>query len=108
MIIDVRCDDGTTQIARIVHDTDDMYSVQFLEKNKYHMYDFLNTVEVINKESVSGFYDTDDLEKTHLYAKVPNGYELSDDSEDEDYTASETESEESESDVSLVDECEDE
>jgi|SRR6056300_532497 hypothetical protein len=108
MIIDVRCDDGTTQIARIVHDTDDMYSVQFLEKNKYHMYDFLNTVEVINKESVSGFYDTDDLEKTHLYAKGPNGYELIDDSEDEDYTASETESEESESDVSLVDECEDE
>lgn len=108
MIIDVQCDDGTTQIARIVHDTSDTYSVQFLEKNKYHMYDFLDTVEVINRESVSGFYDTDDLEKTHLYAKVLNGYELIDDSEDEDYTASDTDSDESESDVSLVNESEEE
>lgn len=108
MIIDVQCDDDTIQIARIVGETNDTYSVQFLEKNKYHMYDFLDTIEVINKESVSGFYDTDDLEKTHLYAKGPNGYELIDDSEDEDYTASDTESDESESDVSLVDECEDE
>lgn len=106
MIVDVQCDDGTTQIARIVHDSGDMYSIQFLERNKYHMYDFVNTVDVIHKESVSGFYDTDNLEKTHLYAKGPNGYELIDDSEDEDYTASESESEESESDVSLVDEDE--
>lgn len=104
MIIDVQCDDDTIQIARIVSETSDTYSVQFLEKNKYHMYDFSDTVEVINKDSVSGFYDTDDLEKTHLYAKGPNGYELIDDSEDEDYTASDTESEESESDVSLEDE----
>jgi hypothetical protein len=104
MIIDVQCDDETIQIARIVSETSDTYSVQFLEKNEHRMYDFLDTVEVINKESVSGFYDTDDLEKTHLYAKGPNGYELIDDSEDEDYTASDTESEESESDVSLEDE----
>ena len=108
MIIDVQCDHGTTQIARIVHDTGDTYSVQFLEKNKYHMYDFLDTVEVIDRESVSGFYDTDDLEKTHLYAKVLNGYELIDDSEDEDYTASDTDSDQSESDVSLVNESEEE
>ena len=106
MIVDVRCDDGTTQIARIVHERDDTYSVQFLEKNKYHMYDFVNTIEVINKESISGFYDTHDLESTQLYAKVSNGYELIDDSEDLDYTASDEESEESESDVSLVDEDE--
>lgn len=108
MIIDVRCDDGTTQIARIVHDCEDTYSVQFLEKNKYHMYDFVNTVEVINKESISGFYDTKELENTQLYAKVTNGYELIDDSEDLDYTASDDESENSESDVSLDDESESE
>jgi hypothetical protein len=69
----------------------------------------MNINEVINKEAVSGFYDTDDLEKTHLYAKNPNGYELVDDSEDEDYTYSDIENDsESESDVSLVDEDEDE
>jgi hypothetical protein len=99
-----QCEDETIQIARIVHETNDTYSVQFLEKNTRQMYDFSNTVEVIDKESVSGFYDTDDLEKTHLYAKTPNGYELIDDSEDEDYSASDTDSDASESDVSLVDE----
>jgi hypothetical protein len=104
MIIDVQCEDETIQIARIVHETNDTYSVQFLEKNTRQMYDFSNTVEVIDKESVSGFYDTDDLEKTHLYVKTPNGYELIDDSEDEDYSASDTDSDASESDVSLVDE----
>ena len=109
MIIDVRCDDGTTQIARTVLETDMTYTVNFLERNKYHLYDFMNINEVINKEAVSGFYDTDDLEKTHLYTKNPNGYELVDDSEDEDYTYSESESEsESESDVSLIDEDDDE
>jgi hypothetical protein len=102
MIIDVQCEDETIQIARIVHETNDTYSVQFLEKNTRQMYDFSNTVEVIDKESVSGFYDTDDLEKTHLYVKTPNGYELIDDSEDEDYSASDSDA--SESDVSLVDE----
>jgi hypothetical protein len=107
MIIDVKCDDGTTQIARTVLETDMTYTVNFLERNKYHLYDFMNINEVINKEAVSGFYDTDDLEKTHLYAKNPNGYELVDDSEDEDYTCSDSESDsESESDVSLVDEDE--
>ena len=45
-----------------------------------------------------------------LYTRVTNGYELVDDSEDLDYTASDIESDESESDVSLIDEndCEDE
>jgi len=47
------------------------------------------------------------LEKTLLYVKVSNGYELIDDSEDEDFTCSESEDEdETEDDVSLVDEDE--
>ena len=106
MIIDVQCEDETVQIARIIEDSGDSYSVQFLEKNRHNMYDYSNSTEIINKESVSGFYDTDDLEKTHLYVKTPNGYELIDDSEDEDYcTDSESERE---SEVSLGDENEDE
>ena len=106
MLVDVKCDDGSVQIARIVLETDTTYTVNFLEKNKHHLYDFVDISEVINKESVSGFYDTDDLEKTHLYTKNSNGYELIDDSEDEDYECSEEG--ESESDVSLVDEDENE
>jgi hypothetical protein len=107
MLVDVKCDDGSVQIARIVLETDTTYTVNFLEKNKHHLYDFVDISEVINKESVSGFYDTDDLEKTHLYAKNSNGYELIDDSEDEDYECSEDDESESESDVSLDDENED-
>ena len=102
MIIDVECEDGTTQIARTVLENQDSYIVQFLEKNKYNFYDFVDEEEVIPKDSVSGFYDVDTLEDTELFVKVPQGYELIDDSEDEDYEA--TEDDESEDDISLVDE----
>jgi hypothetical protein len=107
MLVDVNCDDGTVQIARIVKDGDDRCTVRFLERIKSNLYEFTKTDDVVEKSSISGFYDTDDLEKTLLYVKVSNGYELIDDSEDEDFTCSESESEdETEDDVSLVDEDE--
>jgi len=102
MIIDVECEDGTTQIARTVLENQDSYIVQFLEKNKYNFYDFVDEEEVVPKDSVSGFYDVETLEDTELFVKVPQGYELVDDSEDEDYEA--TEDDESDDDISLVDE----
>lgn len=107
MLVDVNCDDGTVQIARIVKDGDDTCTVRFLERVKSNLYEFTKTDDVVEKSSISGFYDTDDLEKTLLYVKVNNGYELIDDSEDEDFTCSESEDEdEDEDDVSLVDEDE--
>jgi hypothetical protein len=108
MIVDVECEDGTTQIARTVLENQDTYIVNFLEKNKHNFYDFVDEQEVIHKESVSGFYDVDELEDTHLYVKVPLGYELIDDSEDEDYRSSDDDEDEDDDDVSLVDEDEDE
>jgi hypothetical protein len=105
MIIDVECEDGTIQIARTVLENQDSYLVNFLEKNKYNFYDFVDETEEVSKDSVSGFYDVDELEDTQLYAKVPQGYELIDDSEDEDYECSDDD--ESEDDISLVDENED-
>ena len=107
MIVDVECEDGTTQIARTVVESQDIYIVNFLEKNKFNLYDFTNVDEEVAKESVSGFYDVDELEETHLFAKHPQGYELIDDSEDEDFECSDDESSESE-DESLVDEEEEE
>ena len=107
MIVDVSCDDGSIQIARIVHEHAGMYAINFLELKKMGIYDFSSETELISKESVSGFYDVDNLEDTDLYVKVNNGYELIDDSEDEDYIGSEEEDDESE-DESLVDEDEDE
>lgn len=107
MIVDVECEDGTTQIARTVVESQDIYIVNFLEKNKFNLYDFTNVDEEVAKESVSGFYDVDELEETHLFAKHPQGFELIDDSEDEDFECSDDESSESE-DESLVDEEEEE
>lgn len=106
MIIDVECEDGTTQIARTILEKPDSYVVNFLERNKFRFYDFVDECEEINKNSVSGFYDVDNLEDTDLFVKVPQGYELIDDSEDEDYECSEDD--ESDDEISLVDENEDE
>tara|TARA_B100000497_G_scaffold25243_1_gene29739 strand:+ start:368 stop:622 length:255 start_codon:yes stop_codon:yes gene_type:complete len=82
-----------------------MYAINFLEVKKVGIYDFSSNTELVSKESISGFYDVDNLESTDLFVKVNNGYELIDDSEDEDYTGSEDDDDESE-DESLVDENE--
>ena len=105
MIVDVQFEDETVQIARIIHEHDDMYAVNFLEKEN-NVYNFSLDTELVPKDAVSGFYDVENLEETELYVKVPGGYDLVDDSEDEDYVCSdESESEsESESDISLEDE----
>ena len=107
MIVDVRCEDGTTQIAKTLLESEDSYRVQFLERNKYNLYEFVDECEDVPREAVSGFYDVENLEDTHLFARHPQGYELIDDSEDEDFECSDEESSESD-DVSLVDEDEDE
>ena len=104
MIIDVACENGTTQIARTVLENQDSYIVNFLEKNIQNFYDFIDAHEEVLKESVSGFYDVENLEETDIFIKVPQGFVLLDDSEDEDYECTETDEEESEDDISLVDE----
>jgi hypothetical protein len=105
MIIDVECEDGTTQIARIVSESEDRYVVHFLEKTVNNVYHFSTEREEVSKESVSGFYDVENLEETDLFAKFQDGYVLLDDSDDEDYEC--TDEDDSE-DESLVDESEDE
>ena len=106
MIVDVRCDDDTTQIARIVQESEHNYAVNFLERVHSSVFNFSQNVESVSKESVSGFYDVDNLEKTGLYVYTQRGYEIIDDSEDEDFTCSGSETDESDEDVSLVDEDE--
>jgi hypothetical protein len=101
MIIDVKCEDDTTQIARILSENRDSYIVNFLEKDKDGFYNFDREDEEISKESVSGFFDVDTLEETLIFAKFPQGYILLDESEDEDYECS---SEDSSEDESLIDE----
>ena len=106
MIVDVNCDDDTTQIARVVQESEHNYAVNFLERVHSSVFNFSQTVESVSKDSVSGFYDVENLEKTGLYIHTQRGYEIIDDSEDEDFTCSGSETDESEDDVSLVDEDE--
>ena len=106
MIVDVNCDDDTTQIARVVQESEHNYAVNFLERVHSSVFNFSQNVESVSKESVSGFYDVENLEKTGLYLHTQRGYEIIDDSEDEDFTCSGSETDESEDDVSLVDEDE--
>ena len=106
MIVDVKCDDDTTQIARVVQESEHNYVVNFLERVHSSVFNFSQDVESVSKESVSGFYDVENLEKTGLYVYTQRGYEIIDDSEDEDFTCSGSETDESEDDVSLVDEDE--
>ena len=107
MIVDIQFEDDTVHIADLIRDenTHDV-EVRFLKRIKSNLYDFEEEISVIPRESVCGWYDVENLEDTGIYVKLPNGYDLLDDSEDEDYTCSE-EDDDSESE-SLVDEDEDE
>ena len=106
MFVDVNCEDDTIQIAELIRDenTHDA-EVIFLKRIKSNLYEFEDDIVVIPRESICGWYDSEKLEETGIYVKNENGYELVDDSEDEDFVCSESEESESES---LVDEDDDE
>lgn len=93
MIVDVQCEDDTIQIAKLVSDTE----VIFLTKLENGLYAFEDEITVIPAESICGWYDCKTLEETDLFMRVPGGYALLDDSEDEDFEYSETDLSESES-----------
>ena len=99
MFVDVNCEDDTVQIAELINDTE----VIFLKRIKSNLYDFEDDITVIPRESICGWYDAEKLEETGIYVKVPGGYDLVDDSEDEDYVCTDESESESESE-SLVDE----
>ncbi len=97
MIVDVHCEDDTIQIARIVHEHSGMYAINFLEPKRQGVHNFSSETELVPKESISGFYDTNNLEDTDIYMKVQGGYVLMDDSDDEDYICKDSSESESES-----------
>jgi len=104
-IIDVDFEDGFKSIAKIVKDGQSEYEVVLLEYYGDGEWDF-DTEEpiLITKDSVSGFYDTTDLENTGLYEKLKNGMYVEVDESDFEYELASSEEDESESDVSLDDE----
>ncbi len=104
-IIDVDFDDGFKSIAKIVKDGQGEYEVALLEYYGDGEWDFdTEETTTIMKDSVSGFYDTTDLENTGLYEKLKNGMYVEVDESDFEYELASSEDDESESDVSLDDE----
>ena len=104
-IIDVDFDDGFKSIAKILRDDPNEYEVALLEYYGDGEWNFdTEETTTIMKDSVSGFYDTTDLENTGLYEKLKNGMYVEVDESDFEYELTSSEDDESESDVSLDDE----
>jgi hypothetical protein len=105
-LIDVVLMDNVVSLARVIDDMGSTLKVQLLEKNKNGVFIFADDVEDITKESISGYYDTDDLEKTGMFVKTRFGYEEVSESDSDYEPTDEDESSESEdlSDEDLEDE----
>lgn len=101
MLVDVLLSDNVISIARIVEDLGSTLKVQLLSKHHGGIYIFDEEIEEVPTESVCGYYDTDVLENTGAFKRTRFGYEEIS-SSDSDYDP--TDSDESESDVSLDDE----
>lgn len=104
-LIDVLNDDGTVTIARVIEGKGTYVTVQFLRPIRRDTYAFEDDIEVIPREAVQGFYDTDDISSTGMYKIKENEFtKLNEyDSEtDDDYTCSEYTTADEES-ISLTD-----
>ena len=90
MLVDIVRDDDTTQIARIKKDDGDACPVNFLEKRSNSTYCFSIEDEVVTKDTISGYYDVDQLEDTGLFIMIREGvYTFYDEDEDSDFVCSE-------------------
>jgi len=104
-IVDVEYEDGVTCIAKIIKDLDSEYEIALLEYYGDGEWNFdTQRLDTISKDSISGFYDTSKLEDTGLYEKLQNGMYVEVDESDFEYEVASSEDDESESDISLVDE----
>jgi hypothetical protein len=100
MLVDIACDDDTTQIARIKKDDGAACTVNFLEKRSNSTYCFSIEDEVVTKDTISGYYDVEQLEDTGLFILIRDGvYTFYDEDEDSDFVCSD--SSESDDTISL-------
>lgn len=95
-------DDNNSQLARIIKKTQSGFKVQFLSEipilyeDRMRVFRFDKHIVEIEEESVSGYYDTSDIEEAG-YIKIEGiGYVKSEDYDD-DYNPSESEYSESDS-----------
>ena len=104
-IIDIEFGNGVTCIGQVRKDFGHDLQVAILEHVGDGLWDFDEELECVPRESVSGFYDTTDLEKTGLYERTKTGlYEEVDASDTEYVLPSDIDNDDSGSEVSLEDE----
>ena len=103
-IVDVEYDDQQVDMCKIISQHTDHYTVKSLvyDPDKY-LYKFSHYTFQVPIESVSGFYDTTDIEDTGQYIKIDGVYYRSVNDSDPEYEMDSDDSD-TESDISLYDE----
>ena len=92
-LVDIECEDGAIMLARILHTHDEGVMVQFLEETRTpDIFKFNKEKTFIPKESITGYYDTDDLTQAG-YTEVGDGKYTTIDSDYEPSEEDETEEE---------------
>lgn len=91
-LIDVLNDDGTIGIARVIEGQGSYITVQLLQPIDRNTFAFRDDIDVIPREAIQGFYDTDDISSTGMFKIKENEFTKMDESDsetDDDYTCSE-------------------
>ena len=108
-LIDVKVTTENTEeiilLAKVFGETDTTYKVKFLNHINGNFYDYDSEIEEIEKETVCGFYDSNDEKDAGFSPLEGGGFECMDD--DEDYEPSEEEDDEDDEDDEDEDEDED-
>ena len=104
MLVDIETTSGTS-LAKVIQENKSTYTVSYLSYKKKGIYVYESPCEV-EKECIAGFYNPEDTESAAGFHAVEGGYMLVDDSDDDDYEPSESDTDSDESNVSLVDEKE--
>ncbi len=83
-LIDVSMEEGEIMLARIVETLEDGYKVQFLTPTRNEDYfRFDKQITFIEKECVSGYYETDDVTMAGYAEEVGGLYSRLDEDEEE-------------------------
>lgn len=73
-LVDIEYENGTTKLVRIVKDEPEHFIVTPLIQTSGGLFRFSSHPHIAPKESVSGFYDTKELDDTGIYKKIDNIY----------------------------------
>lgn len=93
-VFDEEQDDEIVLLAKIVGETQDTYKVRFMSPTKGGLYRYENDVSEIDKESVCGYYDSNDERQAGFIPAHDGCFERIDD--DDEYEPSDSEEDDDE------------